>query len=117
VVRKSADKSLAFLISYFLICSTTKIIFLEWVRTTKSYVCGGQGGICKVNTFFFNPVACFLYKAKDLSAPSYTIWNQMAILKFNASNLITNTNFTCYHRHRHDIFFHYAFDLHIRGMY
>jgi hypothetical protein len=22
-----------------------------------------------VNTFFFNPVACFLYKAKDLSAP------------------------------------------------
>jgi hypothetical protein len=32
-------------------------------------VCGDQGGICKVNTFF-NPVACcFLYKAKDLSAP------------------------------------------------
>jgi hypothetical protein len=33
-------------------------------------VCGAQGGICRVNSFFFNPVACcFLYKAKDLSAP------------------------------------------------
>jgi hypothetical protein len=28
------------------------------------------GGMCRVNTFFFNP-ADFLYKAKDLSAPSY----------------------------------------------
>jgi hypothetical protein len=27
-------------------------------------------GICRVNTFFFNPAACcFLYKAKDLYAP------------------------------------------------
>jgi hypothetical protein len=24
-----------------------------------------------VNTFFLNPVACFLYKAKDVSTPSY----------------------------------------------
>jgi hypothetical protein len=31
-------------------------------------VCGAQGGICRANTFF-NPVACFLYRAKDLSAP------------------------------------------------
>jgi hypothetical protein len=41
-----ADKSLAFPISYFPICSTTKIIFLEWVkeiRTTKSQICGAQG--------------------------------------------------------------------------
>jgi hypothetical protein len=31
-------------------------------------VCGAQGGICKY--IFFNPVGCcFLYKAKDLSAP------------------------------------------------
>jgi hypothetical protein len=30
---------------------------------------GALGGICRVNTFF-NPVTCcFLYKAKDLSAP------------------------------------------------
>jgi hypothetical protein len=33
-------------------------------------VCGAQEGICRVNAFFFNPVACwFLYKAKDLSGP------------------------------------------------
>jgi hypothetical protein len=33
-------------------------------------VCGAQGGICEVNKFFVNPVACcFLYKAKDLSVP------------------------------------------------
>jgi hypothetical protein len=38
-IRKGADKSLAFPISYFPICSTTKRIFLGWVeevRTTKS---------------------------------------------------------------------------------
>jgi hypothetical protein len=59
------DKSLAFPI--FPIRSSTKRNFLGWVkevRTTKSYVCGAQGEICGVNTFFFNPLA------KDLSAPS-----------------------------------------------
>jgi hypothetical protein len=38
-VCRGDDKSLAFPISYFPICSTTKIIFLGWVRevrTTKS---------------------------------------------------------------------------------
>jgi hypothetical protein len=38
-VRRAADKSLAFPISYFPICSATKRIFLGWfkeVRTTKS---------------------------------------------------------------------------------
>jgi hypothetical protein len=38
-LRRGAEKSLAFPISYISICSTTKIIFLEWVkevRTTKS---------------------------------------------------------------------------------
>jgi hypothetical protein len=47
-VCRGADKSLAFAVSYFPICSTTKIIFLRWVkevRTTKSQVCGAQGGI------------------------------------------------------------------------
>jgi hypothetical protein len=37
-VRRGADKSLAFSISYIPICSTTKTIFLGWVkevRTTK----------------------------------------------------------------------------------
>jgi hypothetical protein len=31
-----ADKSLAFPISYFPICSTTKRIFLEWVREVEA---------------------------------------------------------------------------------
>jgi hypothetical protein len=38
-IRRGADKSLAFSISYFPICSTTKRIFLGWVkevRTTKT---------------------------------------------------------------------------------
>jgi hypothetical protein len=38
-IRRGAEKSLAFRISYFPICSTTKRIFLGWikeVRTTKS---------------------------------------------------------------------------------
>jgi hypothetical protein len=38
-IHRGADKSLAFPISYFPICSTTKGIFLGWVnevRTTKS---------------------------------------------------------------------------------
>jgi hypothetical protein len=41
-IRMGADKSLAFHISYFPFCSTTKIIFLVWVkevRTAKSEVC------------------------------------------------------------------------------
>jgi hypothetical protein len=64
--RRGADKSLA-----FPIYSTTKKNILGWVkevRTMKSKVCRAQGGICRVNIIFFNPVACFLYKAKDLSA-------------------------------------------------
>jgi hypothetical protein len=62
-VRGAADKSLA-----FPGCSTSKRVFLGWVkevRTTKSL--SGARGICKVN-IFFNSVACFLYKAEDLSA-------------------------------------------------
>jgi hypothetical protein len=58
-IRRVADKSLAFPICYFLICSTTKRNFLKWVkevRTTKSYVCGAQGGIYCIYIFFFNSV-------------------------------------------------------------
>jgi hypothetical protein len=53
-IRRGADKYLAFPIYYFPVCSTTKRIFLGWVkdvRTMKPYVCGAQGGICRVNTF------------------------------------------------------------------
>jgi hypothetical protein len=71
-IRRGADKFLVFPSSYFPICSTTKRFFLGWVKgikTTKSKV----GEICRVN-IFFNPIACcFLYKGKDLSAPSYML--------------------------------------------
>jgi hypothetical protein len=43
-LRRGADKSLAFPISYFPICSTTKRIFLRSVCSS--------GGIRRVNTFF-----------------------------------------------------------------
>jgi hypothetical protein len=36
-------------------------------------MCGAQGGICRVNTFFNHKSCCFLYKAKDLSAPSLNL--------------------------------------------
>jgi hypothetical protein len=56
VIHKCADKSLAFPI--FIFAAKPKECFLGWVkevRTTKSCVCvcGAQGGICRVNTFFF----------------------------------------------------------------
>jgi hypothetical protein len=54
-LRRGTDISLAFPFPYFPICSAIKRIFLGWVkevRTKKSYVCGAQGGICRVNTFF-----------------------------------------------------------------
>jgi hypothetical protein len=61
-----ADKSLA-----FPICSTTKRIFLGWVkevRTTKSCVELRREYVQYIHVF--NPIAsCFLYKDKDLSAP------------------------------------------------
>jgi hypothetical protein len=73
-LRKGTEKSLAFLISYFLICSTSKRIFLDRLKKLEQrcHKCvWSSGGICRVNTFF-NPVACcLLYKAKGLSAPSY----------------------------------------------
>jgi hypothetical protein len=34
-------------------------------------MCGAQGGIYRVNTFFSPSACCFLYKAKHLSSPSY----------------------------------------------
>jgi hypothetical protein len=46
-ICRGADKSLA-----FPIFSTTKRIFLGWVKEVRTIVCGAQGGICRVNTFF-----------------------------------------------------------------
>jgi hypothetical protein len=65
---------MAFPVSYFPVCSTTKTIFLGWVkevRTMKSLnVHVELRGKYVEYIHFFNPVACyFLYKVKDLSAP------------------------------------------------
>jgi hypothetical protein len=59
----------------FLFAAQPKEFFLDGLKKLEqqSHKCVElRGGICRVNTFFFNPLACFLYKAKDLSAPSYT---------------------------------------------
>jgi hypothetical protein len=66
-----ADKYFAFPISFFPICSTTKEFLLDGIKKLEqqSHVCGAQGGICRVNTFFQSRSFCHLYKAKDLSAP------------------------------------------------
>jgi hypothetical protein len=36
IIRMGADKSLAFPVSYFTICSTTKRIFLGWVKEVRT---------------------------------------------------------------------------------
>jgi hypothetical protein len=53
-VRKGADKSLAFPVSYFLVSSATKRIFLGWVKEVRKKIISlwNSGGICRVNTFF-----------------------------------------------------------------
>jgi hypothetical protein len=35
-IRRGADKSLAFTVSYFPVCSTTKKIFLGWVKEVRT---------------------------------------------------------------------------------
>jgi hypothetical protein len=34
-IRRSVDKSLSFPVSYFPICSTTKRIFLRWIKEVR----------------------------------------------------------------------------------
>jgi hypothetical protein len=70
IIRKSADKSLAFLI--FLFAAQPKEFFLEGLKKLeqRSHKCAELTGEYVEEIHFFNPVAfCFLYKAKDLSAP------------------------------------------------
>jgi hypothetical protein len=67
-IRRGADKSLAFPIFRF--AAQPKEFFLDGLKKLeqRSHKRVELGEICKVH--FFNPVACcFLYKAKDLSAP------------------------------------------------
>jgi hypothetical protein len=86
-MRMGVDKSWLFLFSYL---QHNKKNFFGWVkevRTTKSYVCGARGGICTVNTFF-NLVACFFYKAKDLSVPPRILSVVIRITAPNSNNMI-----------------------------
>jgi hypothetical protein len=56
----------------FLFAAQPKEFFLDGLKKLeqRSHKFVELRGICRVNTFFFNPVACcFLYKPKDLSAP------------------------------------------------
>jgi hypothetical protein len=40
----------------------------------KSHKCVDlRGRICRVNNFFFQSLSCFLYKAKDFSAPFHSL--------------------------------------------
>jgi hypothetical protein len=67
-ICSGADKSLSFYI--FLFAAQPKEFFLDGLKKLeqRSHKCVELRGEY-VNTFFFNPIACFLYKAKDLSAP------------------------------------------------
>jgi hypothetical protein len=89
---RGADKFLAFLIPIFLFAGQPKEFFLDGLKKLeqRSHKCVElRGGICRVNTFFFNLIACcFVYKAKDFSAPLvfplklYPIHNSTIICNF-----------------------------------
>jgi hypothetical protein len=69
---RGADKSLAFFIS--VLAAKLKEIFFDVLNKLeqRSHKFVELRGECVEQIHFFNPVACcFLYKAKDLSAPSY----------------------------------------------
>jgi hypothetical protein len=72
VIRRGADKSLAFHV--FLFAAQSKDFFLDELKELeqRSHKCVELRREY-VNTFF-NPLAgCFLYKAKDLSVPLVVI--------------------------------------------
>jgi hypothetical protein len=74
-VCRGSDKSLAFPISYFLICNTTKRFFLDGLKKLeqRSRMCVEFKGEYVEKIHFFNPVTCcFLYKFTDLTAPLVT---------------------------------------------
>jgi hypothetical protein len=68
-IRRGADKSLAFPI--FLFAAQQKEFFLDGLKKLeqRSHKCVELRGEYVEYIYFFNPVTCFLYKAKDLSAP------------------------------------------------
>jgi hypothetical protein len=55
LLRRGADKSLPFPISYFPIATKPKKIFLDGLKKLeqRSQICGAPAGICRVNIYFF----------------------------------------------------------------
>jgi hypothetical protein len=70
-IRRGADKFLAFLICFFLFAAQLKQFFLYGLKKLeqRSHKCVELRRICRVNIFFSPVACCFLYKAKDISAP------------------------------------------------
>jgi hypothetical protein len=69
-ISKSADKSSAFPISYFLSAAQPKEFFFDGLKKLEqqSHKCVELRGECVEYIHSSNPAACcFLYKAKDLS--------------------------------------------------
>jgi hypothetical protein len=68
MLRRGADKSLAFPI--FLFAAQPKEFFLNKLKKSeqRSHKCLELKGEYVEQIHFFNTIACFLYKAKDLSA-------------------------------------------------
>jgi hypothetical protein len=63
---------ISFWLSLFPICSTTKEFFLDGLKKLqqRSHKCVELRGEYVEYIHFFSPIACcFLYKAKDLTAP------------------------------------------------
>jgi hypothetical protein len=82
--RRGADKSLAFPI--FLFAAQTKEFFLAGLKKLeqRSHKCVELKVEYVEKIHCFNPVACcFLYRAKDLSAPSYSFFiSSTYVIKF-----------------------------------
>jgi hypothetical protein len=66
-IRRGADKSLAFPI--FLFASQPKEFFFDGLKKSEQrcHKCGAQEEYVE-EVHFFNPLDCFIYKAKELSA-------------------------------------------------
>jgi hypothetical protein len=81
-ISGGADKSLAFPI--FLFSTQPKEFFLDGLKKfeQRSHKCMELRGEYVEEIHFFSPVACFLYKAKDLSAPPpfWRVWRECGVL-------------------------------------
>jgi hypothetical protein len=98
-----------FLFPIFLFAAQPKEYFLDGLKTLeqRSHKCVElMGEICRVNTFFFNPVACvFFIKPKTYQPPSYTGQDICSRLLRNVGN--DPLDFTASHPEDSDHYHHY----------